>query len=91
MTTFWAASARVRRRFGDWSLGHGRREIEFLHPQAESAFLGSSVSHLVIPESGTAGYIYSVQDLTVQKRLEAEFRLQDRMATLRPVGRRYRA
>jgi two-component system, NtrC family, sensor histidine kinase PilS len=29
-----------------------------------------------------AGYVYNVQDLTVQKRLEAQFRLRDRMATL---------
>lgn len=62
--------------------GHGRMEVEFNHPSGESSILGVSVSHLVIPESGTAGYIYSVQDLTVQKRLEAQFRLRDRMATL---------
>ena len=61
---------------------HGRQEIEFRHPSGERLILGVSVSHLVIPESGTAGYIYSIQDLTVQKRLEARFRLRDRMATL---------
>lgn len=62
--------------------GHGRMEVEFNHPAGEKRTLGVSVSHLVIPESGTAGYIYSVQDLTIQKRLEAQFRLRDRMATL---------
>lgn len=61
---------------------HGRREIDFRHPAGDKRILGVSVSHLVIPESGTAGYIYSVQDLTEQKRLEAQFRLRDRMATL---------
>lgn len=61
---------------------HGRREIEFRHPEGDKRILGVSVSYLVIPESGTAGYIYSVQDLTEQKRLEAQFRLRDRMATL---------
>jgi two-component system sensor histidine kinase PilS (NtrC family) len=61
---------------------HGRKEVEFRRPAGERRILGVSVSHLVIPESGTAGYIYSVQDLTVQKRLEAQFRLRDRMATL---------
>ncbi len=62
--------------------GHGRKELEFDHPAGERRILGVSVSHLVIPESGTAGYIYSVQDLTVPKRLEAQFRLRERMATL---------
>lgn len=62
--------------------GHGRMEVEFFHPPGKRRILGVSVSHLVIPESGTAGYIYSVQDLTVQKNLEAQFRLRDRMATL---------
>ncbi len=61
---------------------HGRQEIELRHPSGGKRILGVSVSHLVVPESGTAGYIYSVQDLTVQKRLEAQFRLRDRMATL---------
>ncbi len=62
--------------------GHGRKEVEFDRQAGERRILGVSVSHLVIPESGAAGYIYSVQDLTVQKRLEAQFRLRDRMATL---------
>ena len=61
---------------------HGRQEIELWHPSGAKRILGVAVSHLVVPESGTAGYIYSVQDLTVQKRLEAQFRLRDRMATL---------
>ena len=61
---------------------HRRQEVEFHPPSGERRILGVSVSHLVIPESGMAGYIYSVQDLTEQKRLEAQFRLKDRMATL---------
>ena len=61
---------------------HGRQEIEFRHPSGGRRIFGASVSLLVIPESGAAGYIYSVQDLTVQKRLEAQFRLRERMATL---------
>ena len=62
--------------------GQGRMEVEFQHPSGGKRVLGVSVSHLVIPESGMAGYIYSVQDLTIQKRLEERFRLRDRMATL---------
>ncbi len=68
--------------FRKLSLAHGRREVEYRHPKGGSRILGGSVSPLVIPESGTAGYVYSVQDLTAQKRLEAEYRLKDRMATL---------
>jgi two-component system sensor histidine kinase PilS (NtrC family) len=68
--------------FRSLSLAHGRKEIEYQHPKGDSRILGVSVSPLVIPESGTAGYVYSVQDLTVQKRLAAEYRLKDRMATL---------
>ena len=60
----------------------GRQEIDYRHGAGDKRVLGVSVSHLVIPESGTVGYVYSVQDLTVQKRLEAQFRLRDRMATL---------
>jgi two-component system, NtrC family, sensor histidine kinase PilS len=68
--------------FRDLVSAPGRKEIEFRHPSGDRRILGISVSHLVIPESGTAGYIYSLQDLTIQKRLEAQFRLRDRMATL---------
>ena len=61
---------------------HGRQEIEYRHAAGDRRILGVSVSPLVIPESGTVGYIYSVQDLTVRKRMEARFRLRERMATL---------
>ncbi len=68
--------------FRELSLAHGRHEIEYRHPKGGNRILGIAVSPLVIPESGTSGYVYSVQDLTVQKRLEAEYHLKDRMATL---------
>ncbi|MCL5005062.1 MAG: ATP-binding protein [Acidobacteria bacterium] len=68
--------------FRSLSSAHGRKEIEYQHPKGGSRILGISVSPLVIPESGTAGYVYSIQDLTVQKQLESEYRLKDRMATL---------
>jgi two-component system, NtrC family, sensor histidine kinase PilS len=68
--------------FRDLVSAPGRQELEFRHPSGDRRILGVSVSHLVVPESGTAGYIYSLQDLTIQKRLEAQFRLRDRMATL---------
>jgi len=61
---------------------HGRREIEYRHPVGDKRVLGVLVSRLVIPESGAAGYIYSVQDLTVEKQMAAQFQLRDRLATL---------
>jgi len=59
-----------------------RQEITYRHPRGEHRILGVSVSPLVVPESGVAGYVYSFQDLTEEKRREAEYRAKDRMATL---------
>src|SRR5579863_2151216 len=41
-----------------------------------------SVSPLVVPGAGTAGAIYNFQDLTDEKRREAQYRARDRMATM---------
>jgi len=41
-------------------------------------------SALVVPESGTVGYVYTFDDLTEIRRLEREVRMQDRLAA---VGR----
>lgn len=60
----------------------GRTEIDYRTPSGGDRVLGVSISPLIIHECGTEGYVYSVQDLTVQKRLEAESHLKDRMATL---------
>ena len=59
-----------------------RLEITFLHPRGELRILGISASPLVMPEAGIAGYVYNFQDLTEEKRREAEYRAKDRMATL---------
>lgn len=59
-----------------------RQEITYLHPSHGHRILGVSVSPLVVPEAGVAGYVYNFQDLTQEKRREAEYRAKDRMATL---------
>jgi two-component system sensor histidine kinase PilS (NtrC family) len=59
-----------------------RQEITYLHPRREHRILGVSSSPLVVPEVGAVGYVYNFQDLTEEKRREAEYRTKDRMATL---------
>jgi len=60
-----------------------RREIPYRHPRKEEErILGISASPLEVPETGIMGYIYTFQDLTDEKRREAEYRAKDRMATL---------
>ena len=61
-----------------------RREIAYKTPRGELRILGVSSSPLMIPEIGVVGYVYNFQDLTEEKRREAEYRLKDRMAM---VGR----
>lgn len=63
--------------------GHyGRREVLYHHPGGGTRILGASVSPLRMPKVGVAGYIYSFQDITDEKRREAEYHARDRMATL---------
>ena len=59
-----------------------RQEISYLHPRREHRILGVSSSPLVVPEVGVVGYVYNFQDLTEEKRRDAEYRTKDRMATL---------
>ena len=59
-----------------------RRELTYRHPQKGPRILSASSSPLVVPESGVEGYVYSFQDLTEERRREAESRAKDRMATL---------
>lgn len=67
---------------GDPASPLAREEITYLHPQRGHRILGISSSPLVVPEVGAVGYVYSFQDLTEEKRREAEYRTKDRMATL---------
>jgi len=59
-----------------------RQEITYQHPRAEQRILAIAASPLVVPEVGDLGHVYSFQDLTEEKRLEAEYRAKDRMASL---------
>lgn len=59
-----------------------RKEITYKLPNGEYRTLGVSASPLVVSDVGSVGIVYSFQDLTEEKRLEAEYRAKDRMATL---------
>jgi len=59
-----------------------RQEVTYLSPRAEPRVLGVSVSPLMVPSIGVAGFVYNFQDLTEEKRRDAEYRTKDRMATL---------
>jgi two-component system, NtrC family, sensor histidine kinase PilS len=59
-----------------------RKEITYKHPGGELWTLGVSASPLVVSDVGSVGFVYNFQDLTEDKRLEAEYRAKDRMATL---------
>ena len=62
--------------------GYARREIAYRHPGGKQRILGVSASPLTVPETGVSGFIYTFQDLTDEKKLEAEYRAKDRMATI---------
>jgi two-component system, NtrC family, sensor histidine kinase PilS len=59
-----------------------RREVNYRHPSEGDRVLGFSLSPLTAPDSGVVGNIYTFQDLTEEKRREAEYQAKDRMATL---------
>jgi two-component system sensor histidine kinase PilS (NtrC family) len=59
-----------------------RQEISYAHPKKERRILGVSSSPLLVPAVGVVGHVYNFQDLTEEKRREAEYRTKDRMATL---------
>jgi len=59
-----------------------RQEVTYVNPRAEHRILGVSVSPLMVPAIGVAGFVYNFQDLTEEKRRESEYRTKDRMATL---------
>jgi len=65
---------------------YSRREITYRRPDGAVRILGYSVSPLRLPEKGVAGYIYTFQDLTDEKRREADYHARERMATLGRVA-----
>src|SRR5580765_7913031 len=63
-------------------LSHG--EVRFDPPTKFRKTLRVRVSALSVPDKGDLGYVYALDDLTEVRRLEREFRMQDRLAA---VGR----
>jgi two-component system sensor histidine kinase PilS (NtrC family) len=59
-----------------------RQEVTYVNPRGEQRILVVSVSPLIVPEIGAVGYVHNFQDLTEEKRREAEYRTKDRMASL---------
>lgn len=66
----------------DGRAASSRREIIYQHPRDEQRVLGVSSSPLIVPPVGAVGYVYNFQDLTEEKRRDAEYRTKDRLATL---------
>ena len=61
---------------------HG--EVRFVAANGFRKTFRILVSELTVPDRGTVGYVYTVEDLTQIRRLEREVRMQDRLAA---VGR----
>ncbi|PYX29449.1 MAG: hypothetical protein DMG77_12645 [Acidobacteria bacterium] len=61
---------------------HG--EVRFDSPNSFRKTVRVRVAVLSVPERGTLGYVYALDDLTEIRRLEREVRMQDRLAA---VGR----
>lgn len=59
-----------------------RREVFYARPQGRERVLAVAISPLVVPDVGPSGQVYTFQDLTDEKRKEAEYRTKDRMASL---------
>ena len=59
-------------------------EIRFIAPNNYRKTFRVLVSELTVPERGSVGHVYTIDDLTQLRRLEREVRMQDRLAA---VGR----
>jgi len=66
----------------DSQSGRLRQELTYLLPDGGHRILGIASSPLVQAQSGIVGHVYNFQDLTEEKRREAEYRAKDKMATL---------
>jgi len=63
---------------------YARTEVRSVTPLGRQKTFGVLRSALEVPERGTVGYIYALDDLTEIRRLEREVRLRDRLTA---VGR----
>jgi two-component system sensor histidine kinase PilS (NtrC family) len=66
----------------DGQPGQLRQELTYQHPIDGHRILGIASSPLVLSESNAVGQVYNFQDLTEEKRREAQYRAKDRMASL---------
>lgn len=62
----------------------GQGEVRGLTPEGKEKTFGISITPLTVPEHGTIGYVYTLEDRTELRRLEGEVRMRDRLAA---VGR----
>src|SRR6185437_13368044 len=63
-------------------VAHG--EVRFVAPNGYRKTFRVIASELTVPDRGTVGFVYTLDDLTQVRRLEREVRVQDRLAA---VGR----
>jgi two-component system sensor histidine kinase PilS (NtrC family) len=82
LNTFFPGLQDGHESFEEEPAAFSRREIHYHHPAGGERILGLSLSPLHEPEAGVVGNIYTFQDLTEEKRREAEYQAKDRMATL---------
>ncbi|HEU4417106.1 MAG TPA: ATP-binding protein [Candidatus Angelobacter sp.] len=61
-----------------------RCEVRGLTPAGREKTFDMNVTALIVPEQGTIGFVYTFEDRTELRRLEAEVRMRDRLAA---VGR----
>jgi two-component system sensor histidine kinase PilS (NtrC family) len=62
----------------------GQGEVRGLTPEGKEKTFGINITALTVPEHGTIGYVYTLEDRTELRRLEGEVRMRDRLAA---VGR----
>jgi len=62
----------------------GQGEVRGLTPAGMEKTFGINITALTVPEHGTIGYVYTLEDRTELRRLEGEVRMRDRLAA---VGR----
>lgn len=78
----WPASLKASDGSPGTAQPYTRREITYRQPGGRELVLGISAAPLGVPGQSVTGYIYTFQDLTEEKRREAEDQFKDRMATL---------
>jgi two-component system sensor histidine kinase PilS (NtrC family) len=66
----------------DGAIAHG--EVRFIAPNKFRRTFRVVASELIVPDRGTVGQVYTLDDVTQVRRLEREVRVQDRLAA---VGR----